>query len=176
MVANSENFREIKTVVALADRLGVRTVNVGNYMCAQPEHLDKTLWHVKEEYNQELLAARVVGEERKIDISGRSFFILESEVKGPERCMAPFEDCFVEMPGTLTPCCFMGNVRMGNVYVDGFERVWFSDIMNTLRVKRDLQPCRVCTVFSPFDRKTSHISAAMPVPAEQSAMAIAHQA
>jgi hypothetical protein len=34
-----------------------------------------------------------------------------------------------------------------------------------LRVKRDLPPCRVCTVFSPFDRKSSHISAMKPVPA-----------
>jgi hypothetical protein len=47
MVANSDNFREIKDVVALADRLGVKVVNVGNYICAQPEHLDKTLWNIK---------------------------------------------------------------------------------------------------------------------------------
>ena len=173
MVANSENFREIRNLVALADRLGVQTVNVGNYICAQPEHVDKTLWNIKQEYNQELLAAREMGAGRKIGVWGRSFFVAEEEVKGPERCMAPFEECFVEMPGTLTPCCFMGNVRMGNVYNEGFEAVWFSDIMNALRVKRDLPPCRVCTVFSPFDRKTSHISAMKPVPAEQAAMAVA---
>jgi MoaA/NifB/PqqE/SkfB family radical SAM enzyme len=176
MVANSDNFREIKDVVALADRLGVKVVSVGNYICAQPEHVDKTLWNVKKEYNQELLTAREMAAERKIGVWGRSFFVAEEEVKGPERCMAPFEECFVEMPGTLTPCCFMGNVRMGNVYADGFEKVWFSDIMNKLRVKRDLPPCRVCTVFSPFDRKTSHISAMKPVPAEQTAMETAQQA
>jgi MoaA/NifB/PqqE/SkfB family radical SAM enzyme len=165
IVANSDNFREIKSVVSLADRLGVGTVNVGHYICAQPEHVDKTLWNVKQEYNRELSEARAFGAERKIGVWGRSFFTTEEEIKGPERCVAPFGECFVEMPGTLTPCCFMGNVRMGNVYIDGFEKVWFSDIMNSLRVKRDLPPCRVCTVFSPFDRKSSHISAMKPVPA-----------
>jgi hypothetical protein len=50
---------------------------------------------------------------------------------------------------------------MGNVYQDGFEAVWFSDLMNKLREKRFLPPCQVCVVFTPFDKETAHISATL---------------
>jgi hypothetical protein len=48
---------------------------------------------------------------------------------------------------------------MGNVYESGFEAVWFSDLMNKLRHERFMAPCKVCTVFTPFDSKVAHISA-----------------
>ncbi len=55
-------------------------------------------------------------------------------------------------------CCFMGKERMENAYEDGFEAVWFSDLMNRLRADRFLPPCKVYTIFTPFD-KMAHVSA-----------------
>jgi MoaA/NifB/PqqE/SkfB family radical SAM enzyme len=159
MVANADNFREISGLVMLAAKLRISVVNIGNYICAHEEHLDKVLWNVKEEYNAELRQAREIGANVGVSVWGRSFFTDEAEVKGAERCMAPFEQFFIEMPGSTAPCCFMGAERMGNVYETGFEKVWFSDIMNKLRESRSLPPCKVCTVFSPFDSKIAHMSA-----------------
>lgn len=159
MVANTGNFREIPQLVRVAHDLGVPVVNVGNYICAHEQHLDKTLWNAKEEYNAEIKAAKVLGQELGVIVYGREFFLAEKEVKGAENCMAPFEQFFIEMEGTTAPCCFMGAERMGNVYVDGFEAVWFSDTMNKLRADRFLPPCQVCTVFTPFDNKIAHMSA-----------------
>ena len=159
MVANTGNFREIVPMVKLASELQAPVVSIGHYICAQEEHVDKTLWNVKEDYNAAIKAGRALGSQLGVAVHGREFFTEEKESKGAENCMAPFEQCFIEMPGTLSPCCFMGAERMGNVYTDGFETVWFSNIMNRLRANRFLPPCQVCTVFTPFDNKIAHMSA-----------------
>jgi MoaA/NifB/PqqE/SkfB family radical SAM enzyme len=161
MVANTGNFKEIPELMLVAKDLGVPSVNVGNYICADPRHMDKTLWHVKNEYNVEVDRARKLSSEIGVDVNARSFFVDEEKLMGADSCIAPFEQFFVEMQGSTAPCCFMGNERMGNVYTDGFENVWFSDLMNKLRVDRFLPPCKVCTIFTPFDDKEAHISAVL---------------
>ena len=159
IVANTGNFKEISTLMGVAKELGVPAVNVGNYICADPRHMDKTLWHVKKEYNAEVARARQLSDNIGIRLNARTFFGDEKTLMGAESCTAPFEQFFIEMQGTTAPCCFMGAERMGNVYTDGFESVWFSDLMNKLRANRFLPPCKVCTIFTPFDDKSAHISA-----------------
>ena len=161
MVANVGNFHEMTDMVKLASEMRIPVVNVGHYICAQKEHKDKTLWNVKSEYNAELERAKELGLKLGVTVNGRQFFHEENDIKGAEHCMAPFEQFFIEMPGTAAPCCFMGHERMGNVYLDGFEAVWFSELMNKLRTKRFLPPCQVCTVFTSFDKETAHISATL---------------
>jgi MoaA/NifB/PqqE/SkfB family radical SAM enzyme len=162
MVANTDNYREISKFVELAASLDVPTVSIGNYISAQRQYMDKTLWNVKREYNDEIANARELGARIGVIVmNGRQFFVEEGKQMGSVNCMAPFEQFFIEPSGKTAPCCFMGNERIENVYRDGFEAVWFSDVMNRLRVARSLPPCQVCTVFSPFDDQTSHISATL---------------
>jgi MoaA/NifB/PqqE/SkfB family radical SAM enzyme len=161
MVANTDNYTEISKLVELASSLGVPAVSVGNYISAQRQYMDKTLWNVKQEYNDEFARARELGARLGVTVSGRQFFVEERKQMGAANCMAPFEQFFIEPSGKTAPCCFMGNERIENVYRDGFEAVWFSDVMNRLRVARSLPPCQICTVFSPFDDQTSHISATL---------------
>ena len=171
MVANTGNFREIPDLVRVAHTLNIPVVSVGNYICADENHLDKVLWNVKDEYNSVLSDARQLAATLGVGVWGRRFFVEEKEIKGPENCMAPFEQFFIEMPGTTAPCCFMGAERMGNVYEQGFEAVWFSDVMNRLRHSRTLPPCKVCTVFTPFDNKISHMSAFLTTEKGKAALA-----
>jgi MoaA/NifB/PqqE/SkfB family radical SAM enzyme len=161
MVANTDNYREISKLVELAASLGVPAVSIGNYISAQRQYMDKTLWNVKREYNDELARARELGARLGVSVSGRQFFVDERKQMGAANCMAPFEQFFIEPSGKTAPCCFMGNERIENVYRDGFESVWFSDVMNRLRDARSLPPCQICTVFSPFDDQSSHISATL---------------
>jgi MoaA/NifB/PqqE/SkfB family radical SAM enzyme len=161
MVANTDNFREIGDMVRLAANMQIPVVNIGHYICAQKEHVGKTLWNVKDQYNAALAQARELGSKLHVTVHGRQFFQGEKEVTGAVHCMAPFEQFFIEMPGSTAPCCYMGHERMGNVYEEGFETVWFSDLMNKLRQKRFLPPCQVCVVFTPFDSETAHISATL---------------
>jgi MoaA/NifB/PqqE/SkfB family radical SAM enzyme len=171
MVANTGNYREASAFVRLAGELHIPLVNISHFICADKAHLDKTLWNVKHEYNAEVAQARETGRELGVVVNARQFFTEETAIKGAESCMAPFEQFFVEMPGTSVPCCFMGAERMGNVYQDGFEPVWFSDIMNKLRKSRFLPPCHVCTIFTPFDNEIAHKSAFLTTePAADSAV------
>lgn len=159
MVANTDNFREIPQLVSLAADLGVPQVSIGHYISAQRQYAHRTLWNVKQEYNDVLARGRELGAKLGIQVSARQFFTEEARVMGAANCMAPFESIFIEPSGKTGPCCFMGNERIENVYTDGFEAVWFSDVMTKLRHDRYLPPCKVCTVFSPFDEQSSHISA-----------------
>lgn len=159
IVANTDNFREIAALVELSADVGIPLVNIGNFICNDEAHLDKTLWNIKGAYNAELARAVAIGQARGVIVSGRRFFADEKAIAGAERCVAPFEACFVEMPGSVAPCCFMGRARMGNVYDDGFNAVWFGDHFTRLRQARDLPACKVCTVFTPFDDPVAHMSA-----------------
>ena len=162
MVANADNFREIPHFVEVAAELGIPQVSIGHYISAQRQYVHKTLWNVKQEYNEALASAGEVAEKLNVRlISGRRFFTEEARIMGATNCMAPFEAMFIEPSGKTAPCCFMGNDRIGKVYQEGFEAVWFSDIMNNLRKSRSLQPCKVCAVFNPFDDETTHISATL---------------
>jgi MoaA/NifB/PqqE/SkfB family radical SAM enzyme len=161
MVANTDNFREISQLVRIAADLGIPQVSIGHYISAQKQYAHRTLWNVKQEYNDELARARELAAKLGVLLIGRQFFTEESRQMGATNCMAPFEAIFIEPSGKTSPCCFMGNERIENVYQDGFEAVWFSDVMNRLRQDRYLPPCKVCTVFSPFDDQTSHISATL---------------
>ncbi len=158
MVANSENFREIPQFVRLAASSGVSTVTIGHFMCANEAHLDKTLWHVKDEYNESMVVGTAIGRQLGVAVHGQRYFTDEAMIKGQDSCVAPFERMYVEIPGSMTPCCFMGAARMGNVYDDGFEKVWFSDHMMALRRSRSLPACQVCNIFTPFDDEITHVS------------------
>jgi MoaA/NifB/PqqE/SkfB family radical SAM enzyme len=121
--------------------------------------MDKVLLHVKEHYNELLKEAVESGKKSNITVHGRSFFVKEERMGAQDTCVAPFERAYIEMPGSVAPCCFMGAARMGNAYDEGFENVWFSELMNRLRTKRSLPACEVCTLYNPFDDEITHISA-----------------
>lgn len=159
MVCNTDNFREISSFVEMAARLNIKSVNIGNFICADKAHINKTLWNVKEAYNKELTNAEWRGLRLGVTVSGRKFFVDERKVMGADICVAPFEAFYVETSGTTAPCCFAGRDRLGNAYQEGFDAVWFSDQYNRLRTSRHLDACKVCTVFTPFDDETAHKSA-----------------
>jgi MoaA/NifB/PqqE/SkfB family radical SAM enzyme len=162
MVANADNFRDMPRFIEVAAELGIPEVSIGHYISAQKQYVHKTLWNLKQEYNDAVACAEERAEKLDVRLVGRRrFFTEEARIMGATNCMAPFESMFIEPKGTTAPCCFMGNERMGNVYQDGFEAVWFSDIMNNLRKSRSLSPCKVCAVFNPFDEETTHISATL---------------
>jgi MoaA/NifB/PqqE/SkfB family radical SAM enzyme len=125
MVANALNFHEIPDFVRLAASLSVPIVTVGHFMCAKKAHLDKTLWHLKHAYNEALAEGETVGQSLGVSVRGRRFFTNESAIKGHESCLAPLECMYVEIPGSMTPCCYMGAARMGNSMTRGWSKCGF---------------------------------------------------
>lgn len=159
MVANTDNFREIPDLVRLAAEMKIPAVTIGNYMCADERYLEKSLIYVKRQYNDVIERSMKVALEKGIELSARKFFTDEVAVNGQDSCLAPFERLYAEVPGEITPCCFMGWHRMGNIYEAGVEAVWFSPQMQALRKSRHLPACSTCTLYNPFDDDISHLSA-----------------
>jgi MoaA/NifB/PqqE/SkfB family radical SAM enzyme len=172
MVANTDNFREMPALIELAADLRIPSVTIGNYMCANESFRDKTLLRVREEYNEVLAASVTIANSHNIALHARKFFTAEVTTRAQDTCLAPFERLYAEVPGDITPCCFMGAHRMGNIYESGVEAVWFSDQMQKLRRKRYLPACQICTLYNPFDDEISHLS---PYLADKEKLAAGHR-
>jgi MoaA/NifB/PqqE/SkfB family radical SAM enzyme len=94
--------------------------------------------------------------ERNIIFEARSF---ASEKKRPvQECMAPFNECYVDVRGNITPCCYSRGHKMGNAYETSFEDVWFGSPYRKLRKVRYLAGCRDCSPFIPFDDYHAHFT------------------
>jgi MoaA/NifB/PqqE/SkfB family radical SAM enzyme len=158
MVANTDNFREIPSLIDLAANIGIPTVTIGNYTCADERYIDKTLLVMKREYNCVLDNAYRLAKSLNIDLHARRFFTKEARVNAQDTCVSPFERLYAEVPGEVAACCFMGSHRMGNIYDAGVEAVWFSEQMQALRMHRHLPSCSTCTLYNPFDDEISHLS------------------
>lgn len=158
IVTSTDNFREIPALVRLSADLGIPTITVGHYFCANEQYLDKTLVYVKDEYNAIIEEAVQLGYTCGVEVHARRFHSNEVTTMAQDTCFAPFERLYTEVPGDIAPCCFMGRHRMGNIYEEGVEAVWFSDQMQALRKSRHLPECSTCTLYNPFDDDVTHLS------------------
>ena len=156
-VAHTENFREIPEFVSLARDLGISSVSIGQYLVHVPEHRRYSLLYIKEAYNEVIEQARELGAELGVTVAARQFFV-EQEVS-PQECQSPFNECFIEVDGSVGPCCFCGSYRIGNVCQTDFESVWFGKSYRRLRKKRYLPACQNCMPFIPFDDYGAHFTA-----------------
>jgi len=157
-VAHAENFGEIPDFVVLANKLGVAAVSVGNYLISRAKRFRYSLLHVKEEYNMTVDRARDLGGRLGVTVAARKFFT--EEERSIEECRSPFDECFIQINGDVSPCCFSGSYYMGNVYETSFEDVWFGKEYCKLRKKRYLPACQKCVPFIPFDSYSAHFAAA----------------
>lgn len=158
MVTSTDNFREIPALVRLSGELGIPVITIGHYFCANEKYLDKTLVHVKDEYNAIIDEATLIGYRCGVEVHARRFYSNEVTAMAQDTCFAPFERLYAEVPGDVAPCCFMGQHRMGNIYEEGVEAVWFSAQMQALRKSRHLPECSTCTLYNPFDDDVTHLS------------------
>ena len=108
MVANADNFREIPSFIDVAADLKIPEVTIGHYISAQKQYVDKTLWNVKQDYNDALACAEERAKKLNVRLSARRFFTEEARIMGATNCMAPFEAMFIEPTGQTAPCCFHG--------------------------------------------------------------------
>jgi len=156
-VAHTENFREIPDFVKLARELGIPKVTVGQYLVAIKEHIQYSLLNVKDEYNAIIDQAKKQGEKLGVEVGARRFYH-EDPAKATV-CTDPFNFCFVLTDGAVGPCCFCGSYRIGNVYEQDFEAVWFGKEYQKLRRSRHLPVCRSCSPYIPFDDPRTHLTA-----------------
>jgi MoaA/NifB/PqqE/SkfB family radical SAM enzyme len=157
-VAHTGNYREIPDFVLLARDLGIGTVTIGQYLVDVREHVSYALLSVREEYNDAVHKARGMARDAGVAFHAPRFFE-ERAVAPASECLDPVNACYVEVDGQVGPCCFCGSYRIGNVYNEGFEAVWFGREYRRLRRKRYLPACRLCAPHLPLDDPGAHFTA-----------------
>jgi len=157
-VAHTGNYLEIPDFVLLARDLGIRTVTIGQYLVDLREHVPYALLSVREEYNDVVRRAKDSARNAGVAFHAPRFFE-KSAVSPASECLDPVNACYVEVDGKVGPCCFCGSYRIGNVYKEGFQAVWFGREYRRLRRKRYLPACRVCTPHLPLDDPGAHHTA-----------------
>lgn len=156
-VTHVNNYREMPLFVELAKSLGVTQVSYGQYLCSRPEFEKNTLLNIKNEYNDMLTEVDKASKKFKVEVFYRRFG--ENLGLFPEYCRFPFDWCFVLTSGDITPCCYFGDLTMGNIFDNTFEAVWFGETMQKLRKSRYLPSCSFCAPFHSFDNPHCHFTA-----------------
>ncbi len=157
-VAHTANYLEIPEYVRLAASLGLGQVTVGQYLVSTEEHRSFSLLEVKDAYNAVVDESELLARELGVGFSARRFFSEQARERGAWLCGDPVNACFIGVEGDVGPCCFAGSYRIGNVYEEGFESVWFGPAYRKLRRHRHLDACRRCTPFIPFDDPRAHLT------------------
>lgn len=153
-VAHSENFREIPEFVKLASFLNIPSVTIGNYFVGRVDHARYSLLLIKDEYNQIITQAEKVAVELNINLFARKFYV-EKRIPA-QLCMDPYKLIFILPNGDTRPCCYSGDVEMGNVYTTSFESVWFGNKYRALRKSRHLPACKRCNPHVVIDDPEAH--------------------
>lgn len=157
-VAHTENFREIPNLVVLASNLGISVISIGQYLISIPEHIRFSLLHVKKEYNDVVKKAQDLGAKLGVVIDAPQFIQGEKRISS-QNCLSPFTECFIQVDGSVGPCCFCGSYLIGNAYEASFEDVWFGKAYRKLRKSRYLLACQKCMPFLSLDEYQAHFTA-----------------
>lgn len=155
-VTHVNNYREIPLFVELAKSLNVEQVSYGQYMCNSLDTEQNTLLNIKSEYNTMLTKVDEASKKFKVEVFYRRFG--ENLGLTSDNCRFPFDWCYVDTNGDIVPCCYLGNIIMGNVFDNDFESVWFGEEIQKLRKSRYLPSCSFCAPFQSFDNRCCHFA------------------
>jgi len=156
-VAHLNNYKEMPLFVELAKSLGVMQVSYGQYLCNSLDSEKNSLLNVKNEYNDMLTEVDEASKKFKVEVFYRRFG--ENLGLSSDNCRFPFDWCFVCTNGDIAPCCYLGDMTMGNTFDNTFEAVWFGEKMQKLRKSRYLPSCSFCAPFQSFDNPHCHFTA-----------------
>lgn len=156
-VTHVNNYKEMPLFVELAKSLNVEQVSYGQYMCNSLDTEKNTLLNIKTEYNHTLTKVDEMSRKLRVEVFYRRFG--ENLGLSPDNCRFSFDWCFVLTNGDITPCCYLGDITMGNVFVSTFESVWFGEKLQRLRQSRYLPSCSFCAPFQSFDNPHCHYTA-----------------
>jgi len=155
-VAHINNYKEMPLFVELAKSLNIFQVSFGQYMSNGPDTEQNTLLNIKSQYNDILKKVDEASKKFGVEVFYRRFG--ENLGISPNNCMFPHEWCFVLPNGDMTPCCYLGDITMGNVFKNSFESVWSGEKIQRLRKSRYLPSCLLCAPFHSFDNPTCHFT------------------
>lgn len=164
-VASAKNFREIPDYVLLADDLGIKTISIGHYLVGRSDEFQHSLFLIKNEFAETVKRARSLGRKKGISVFVQRQFFHE-KLGNFKHCDAPFAECLIDENGGVLPCCFLGGYRIGNVFQESFESIWFGEKYRQLRKRRSLPACGDCSELQVLDDVRAHFTSTFKEGAE----------
>lgn len=148
--AMRRNIEELARYVDLAHRVGAAEIQVNYLLVTNAEHeLDhEAMVFHRELYDYHVMHAKLKAAKQGILLNHQpTFFDWQPGAPlGP--CARPWQHMNVARDGTATVCCG-GAKGVGNLFKDGFHKVWNGEIMQTFRRRvNSANPpaaCKTCT-------------------------------
>ena len=157
-VAMNSNIHELQGIVQLANKYGVRHINVARLWVTKEDILNESLFFNQEKYNRHY--DQIVGlcEEFGIKIELPPKFGLPPTEKGNKvrQCKIPFESMFIDADGIVYPCVCRSepDVFIGSICEDSLSDIWNTEKFNNFRKamfsESPPKQCMECT-FSVLD-------------------------
>jgi MoaA/NifB/PqqE/SkfB family radical SAM enzyme len=124
-VVHRDNIDEMPEFVRLAHGLGITQVHFTHYMMNRVENMEFSIFFEKDRYNAAINDAVLLGDELGVSVMGRRFFAEEDRTFIAERdCDWPINQAMVFTRGETSPCCYIGEVDLGNAFATNFDDVW----------------------------------------------------
>src|SRR3990167_3946700 len=153
MVAYTGNYEQMAGFVILAANLGIKRVRIDPLLVPSEKDWPKSLINVKGEYNALAERAQSLADFYGIDLSIRRF----GQEIAMRQCSSPWTETYIWADGRVAPCCYNGEMFMGNAYEDDIEDIWRGEKYQALRTNPPEQ-CRTCARVMPFDDPRAHMS------------------
>jgi len=159
-VVNTLNVDDLPEFVKLGWDLGVHRVRAYYLTAFKPEHLRLSCFFDQARANRALQAARELHQSLASRDSSRRFQLFlpasfgssQDASTSPVQCRLPWQHIFVDIYGSVLPCCQWGEV-VDNLNKTSAEAIWNGPFYKTLRASMssgDLLPaCQKCPRFKP---------------------------
>ncbi len=164
MVAHRHNVRDVVDFVRLVKGLGGSHAVITN-IAVHPETVESSLYWVRDQYNQNVDEACVIGAQLGVRVDAARFFTSVKPVLDLEKmCRDPLDVAYISRSSSASPCCHWTEAPLAiDFYEDAksFDRYWNSKLLHQLRQKRSSASCQVCGMSRVFDEISFHFSPKM---------------
>ncbi|MFI5350847.1 MAG: radical SAM/SPASM domain-containing protein, partial [Elusimicrobiota bacterium] len=139
-VLNTHNIDDVSAFVQQAYDLGVQSVRCFYMTMFAPEHIEQSCAFDPERANRSIRKAMALAERLKNQPRSEHFFKVElpplfgeHRPQAPTLCSDPWQYLYVELQGSVQPCCFWGR-HIGNLNQgDSVDEIWNGGLYRSLR-------------------------------------------
>jgi MoaA/NifB/PqqE/SkfB family radical SAM enzyme len=160
-VLNIHNIDDVSAFVQQAHDLGVQSVRCFYMTMFAPEHIEQSCAFDPERANRSIQKAAALVERLRKQPGDESFKVElpplfgEHRAQAPTRCTDPWQHLYVELQGSVQPCCFWGT-HVGDLNQgDSIDGIWNGEFQRSLRKGMasgaPLPSCRSCVRYNNFN-------------------------
>lgn len=159
-VLNVHNIDDTPAFVQMAYDLGVQAVRCFYMTIFAPEHIEMSCFFDKTRADRAVRQAKALAEFLQKRDPKRIFEVAlpplfdEPPAPAPSRCSDPWQYLYVELMGSVQPCCQWGK-HIGNLHQDSIDELWngalYRDLRKGMASGDPLPWCRSCIRYTGYN-------------------------